>query len=66
MNRQYNGHGTLRELDTSTFRFGNLQVIGHQVKLLARHPKCRVIVDFHRADNKSYIQKLSRRERKGN
>jgi hypothetical protein len=44
---QRDGHGAFGELKAGAFVLRNLPVFGHQVELLTRHAKSRVIVDLH-------------------
>ena len=47
MNRQGDGHGALGVFDPVALGGGHLQMVRHQVKLLAGHPESRMVVDFH-------------------
>ncbi len=47
MNRQRHGHGALGVFDAVALGCGHLQMVRHQVKLLAGHPESRMVVNFH-------------------
>jgi len=47
MNRESNGHGALGKFDAAAFGFGDLEVIGHEIELLAGHFESRMVVNFH-------------------
>ena len=44
---QGDGHGTFRVFEAGAFIVRDLQPVRHQIELLARHAKRRMIVDFH-------------------
>ena len=50
MNRQRDGHRALGEFQPIPIIRIDLKIIRHQLKLLARHLKSRMIVDFHFAN----------------
>ena len=58
MNRQGDRHGALGIFDAVALGVGDLQMVGHQVKLLAGHPESRVIVDFHAPEhNNTWVRR---------
>jgi hypothetical protein len=47
MNWQGDRHGAFGVFDPAAVGGGHLQMVGHQVKLLAGHPESGMIVDIH-------------------
>ena len=52
MNRQRDRQGALGVFDPVALGCGHLQMVGHQVELLAGHPESGMIVDFHAPHDK--------------
>ncbi len=48
MDGQSHRHGSFRELDAVPLVRGYLQIVGHQIELLASHLKRRMVVYLHR------------------
>ena len=46
-NRQSNRHRSFGEFKPPSFRFGDLQMVRDEIKLLASHPKSGMVVNFH-------------------
>jgi hypothetical protein len=47
MNRQGDGQGTFGEFEPVALVLRNLEMVGDEVELLARHAEGRMVVDFH-------------------
>ena len=57
MNRQGHGHGALGIFEPVALGVRDLQVVGHQVELLAGHAESRMVVDFHGAEDNSFARR---------
>jgi hypothetical protein len=48
-NRQRDRHGTFWKFQARAIFLQNLQTVGDQIKLLARHVESRMVVNFHKS-----------------
>ena len=62
VDRQRDGHGALGKFEALAVAVGNLQPVGDQVKLPARHLKSGVIINLHGGDYSTAFPVLHKRE----